>query len=104
MLPPSVPRFWLAMLPVQEAACASKGNSCATTGLFLQVGIRASRADEHLLLRCVSMRRNSGSPQRLTSLRAARLPRAVLNHQFGAAGNRQSTLPGSFAEQVEHRG
>ena len=45
MLPPRVPRFWLAMLPVQEAAWTRSGKSAARTAWLADVGVGGSGAD-----------------------------------------------------------
>ena len=102
ILPPKVPRFWLAIPPVQLAARASKENSrviisCCRKSVYVQpapIWISSSET---------SMRRNSGRFQMLTSFRAAQFSGGILDHEVGAAGDGQPRA-GFAREKRQHGG
>ena len=58
MLPPMVPRFWLAMLPVQLAAWVRSGKSSAMTGC-LRMSVKVVPAPMVIASRMTSMKRSS---------------------------------------------
>ncbi len=86
MLPPMVPRFWLAIPPVQPRTLANNGNSllivsCSRKSVYVHPApIWISSAE-------ISMRRSSGRFQMLTSLRRKKFSGGVLNHHVRAASD-----------------
>ena len=101
MLPPRVPRFWLAMVPVQLAACARMGNSSGDDGVFADVGEGGSGADGDGVGSDFDEAELFEIPEgdEFSGLEAAG---AECDHEFGAAGD-GGVAVGRVGEDLQDR-
>ncbi len=88
MFPPSVPRFWFAMPPVQLAALASSENSFFTTCVVANLRVGAGSADIQLAVGHFDLPQLWKVPE-ADHFACGQFAGCVLHHHIGAAGDGQ---------------
>ena len=86
ILPPSVPRFCVAMLPVSRAARHSSGNSPRKTAMLLNFRVSGQRAQGNGIRRLPRCRASHPDCQTLKKRLCESFPASKKHHQVGAAG------------------